>query len=136
MAMFTLTWFILFSITYGTNVPSGIFVPGMIIGCSLGQIVSESMKDYELISQDTYIRDRNYLVLLGCTGMLAGYTRMNYSLAVIIMETTHSNDIFVPMMLTIMVSKYVGDLFNSSIYQRAQRTKQLPIITDAIPKET
>jgi H+/Cl- antiporter ClcA len=33
-------WYFLISITYGTNVPSGLFLPGMIIGCALGSITA------------------------------------------------------------------------------------------------
>ena len=51
------------------------------------------MDEFKLISGDETSRaniNKNYIVL-GCAGFMAGYTRMTYSLAVIIMET--SNDI-------------------------------------------
>jgi len=86
--LFTFTWYVLFSMTYGTNVPSGIFLPGMIIGCALGQIVSQICYDVKWFTNEEYEVDRSAFILLGCAAMLAGYTRMTYSLAVILMETS------------------------------------------------
>jgi len=51
--------------------------------------------------------------------MLAGYTRMKYSLAVIMMETSHANRLFIPMLTTILVANIVGEQFNTSIYHRS-----------------
>lgn len=54
---------------------------------------------------------------------MAGYTRMTYSLAVIIMETSNDISIFVPIMMTITVSNYTGYFFTRSLYERAIRGK-------------
>jgi len=62
-------------------------------------------------------------VLLGAGAMLAGYTGLTYSLLLIMLETTESIDIFLPMMVTIMVSRAVSKLFTRSLYDRALRTK-------------
>ena len=62
-------------------------------------------------------------MLLGAGAMLAGYTGLTYSLLVIMLETTESIDIFLPMMVTIMVSRAVSKLFTRSLYDRALRTK-------------
>ena len=35
---FLLSWYLLFSITYGISVPAGVFLPGIIIGLSIGQL--------------------------------------------------------------------------------------------------
>lgn len=41
--------------------------------------------------------------------------------------------IFVPLILTIIIANQTGYLFTRSLYQRATRGKQMPIITDKIP---
>jgi H+/Cl- antiporter ClcA len=41
--------------------------------------------------------------------MLAGYTRLTYSLVVIMLETTSAIDVFLPMTLGIMVARGVGN---------------------------
>ena len=35
---FFLSWYLLFSMTYGITVPAGVFLPGIIIGLSVGQL--------------------------------------------------------------------------------------------------
>jgi H+/Cl- antiporter ClcA len=34
------------TITYGTNVPAGLFLPGMIVGSALGEILAKTLKDH------------------------------------------------------------------------------------------
>lgn len=36
--IFGATWYFFTITTYGTNVPAGLFLPGMIIGCALGNL--------------------------------------------------------------------------------------------------
>ena len=55
--------------------------------------------------------------------MLAGYTRMTYSLAVITMETAQSINIFIPILLTIAIANFVGSFFTRGLYDRAVRAK-------------
>ena len=38
MLVFVAVWYFFTIITYGTNVPAGLFLPGMIIGCGLGDL--------------------------------------------------------------------------------------------------
>jgi hypothetical protein len=38
MLVFGFAWYFLMAITYGVNVPAGLFLPGMIIGCAVGHI--------------------------------------------------------------------------------------------------
>ena len=50
-------------------------------------------------------------VLLAVGAMLSGYCRMTYSLAVIMLETTASINIFLPMFLAMMMARVVGGFF-------------------------
>ena len=63
------------------------------------------------------------LVIVTAGGMLASYTRLTYSLVVIMLETTTSINLFIPMMLSIMAARGVGNLFSNSLYDRALRLK-------------
>ena len=88
MVVFASVWYFFTIITYGTNVPSGLFLPGMIIGCSLGEIYAKSIYEFGLYDEEHYLKYRVSYIVLGMTAMLAGFTRMTFSLAVIAMETT------------------------------------------------
>ena len=75
-------------ITYGVNVPAGLFLPGMIIGCSMGNIYAIVLYNSGMIHKGEYEDLRKNLIVIGVAATLAGYTRMTYSLAVIVLETS------------------------------------------------
>jgi H+/Cl- antiporter ClcA len=68
--------------------------------------------------------------------MLASYSRMTYSLAVIMLETTQSINNFLPIMLGIAVSLTVSRCLNRSLYDYAIRMKQLPVLRNNMPGKT
>ena len=79
-------WYGLTIITYGVWVPAGLFLPGILIGCSVGIIYLDMLVyafdvDIERVGGQSYI-------IIGATAMLAAYCRLTYSLAVIMLETT------------------------------------------------
>lgn len=45
LVIFMFAWYIQMTITYGTNVPAGLFLPGMIVGSALGEIMARTLKD-------------------------------------------------------------------------------------------
>ena len=82
---FFLVWYVLTTLSSGTCVPSGIFLPIIIIGCSLGfiyyNIFHAIFPNYNTNHASTYS-------IIASAAMLTGSTRMTFSLAVIMMETT------------------------------------------------
>lgn len=77
----------------------------------------------------------NSYQIMGCGAMLAGFTRKTYSLAVIMLETTQQINFFIPMLLTILTANSVSGIFSStSLYERALRAKNIPLIRGKIPK--
>lgn len=67
-------------------------------------------------------------VLVGAGAMLSGYCRLTYSLVVIMLETTSSINIFLPMMIAIMCARGVANTMSGSLYDRALRMKQMPFL--------
>jgi len=88
MTVFACVWYFWTIVTYGTNVPAGLFLPGMIIGCAIGEIYAHSCYNLGIYDEEHYRKYRSIYIILGMASMLAGYTRMTYSLAVIVMETS------------------------------------------------
>jgi H+/Cl- antiporter ClcA len=75
-------------------------------------------------------------VIIGAAAMLASYTRMTYSLAVIMLETTQAINNFLPITLGIATSLMVAKAFNRGLYDYAIRSKQIPVLRNNMPEFT
>jgi chloride channel 7 len=131
MFYYFLLWFFFTMITSGTAVPCGIFLPCIIIGCALGQMYS--IIAFQISPGSIYLHPQSYSVI-GAAAMLSGSTRMTYSLAVIMLETTSNVDLFLPMIFALFTSYGVGSLFTRSLYLGTLRTKNIPVLDKGIPK--
>lgn len=58
---------------------------------------------------------------------------MTYSIAVLLMETSNSINMFIPLTFSILISCRLGDVFTRGLYVRATRAKQMPILSDSVP---
>jgi CBS domain-containing protein len=71
--------------------------------------------------------------LIGAASMLGGVTRMTVSLTVILLETTQDIQYLLPIMTVLIVSKWVGDAFNISLYDMHVEFKCIPFVEDLPP---
>lgn len=117
---FTLVWYILMITTQGVTVPSGLFLPGMLIGSGMGYVLKESLIALNF-NLDPNLGSSYQII--GAVSYMAGYTRQTYSLAVVMLETTQTINFFIPIILAVMVSVGVAGIFNRSLYERALRSK-------------
>ena len=90
---------------YGVAVPSGLFVPGMLIGGGLGRCVGELV---HVAGGAGANADPGLYALVGAAGVLGGVTRMTMSLAVIILEISNDIDLIIPIMLAVGIAKQVS----------------------------
>lgn len=135
MIVFACVWYFWTITTYGVIVPSGLFLPGMIIGCAIGDLYCHTLQGIpDLVDADHTKEFRTTYIVLAMGAMLAGYTRMTYSLVVIVMETSQSINIFIPVCVTVATANFFGNIFTRSLYGRAVRTKQMPILTEQMPR--
>lgn len=120
-------------ITYGVTVPAGLFLPGILIGCSVGIIYMDVLV-YGFNVDINRIGGQSYIII-GATAMLAAYCRLTYSLAVIMLETTQSINNFLPTLLAIAASMGVAKSINRSLYEYAIRMKQMPLLRNHLPEK-
>ena len=139
LLIFALIWYFWTIVTYGVHVPAGLFLPGIIIGCAVGGCYAE-LQAWVLGNtiQETYLNGDTAVtnVLVGAGAMLSGYCRLTYSLVVIMLETTSSINIFLPMMVGILCARATGNLLTNSLYDRALRMKQMPFLRSSCPDST
>lgn len=55
--------------------------------------------------------------------MISSYTRLSYSVVVLMLEATNAFNLVIPMIIAVFVSRTVADLFNNSIFMYEVREK-------------
>ncbi|XP_057983554.1 chloride channel protein CLC-b [Malania oleifera] len=112
--------------TFGIAVPSGLFLPIILMGSAYGRLLGVSMGSYTNIDQGLY-------AVLGAASLMAGSMRMTVSLCVIFLELTNNLLLLPITMFVLLIAKSVGDCFNASIYEIILELKGLPFL-DAHPE--
>lgn len=108
-------------ITFGIAVPSGLFLPIILMGSAYGRMLGIAMGPYTKIDQGLY-------AVLGAASLMAGSMRMTVSLCVIFLELTNNLLLLPITMLVLLIAKTVGDCFNPSIYEIILELKGLPFM--------
>ncbi|XP_057800631.1 chloride channel protein CLC-a-like [Salvia miltiorrhiza] len=121
LAIFFALYCILGLITFGIAVPSGLFLPIILMGSAYGRMLGVAMAPYTKIDQGLY-------AVLGAASLMAGSMRMTVSLCVIFLELTNNLLLLPITMLVLLIAKTVGDCFNPSIYEIILELKGLPFL--------
>ncbi|XP_016339852.1 chloride transport protein 6-like [Sinocyclocheilus anshuiensis] len=123
LLLFFVLYFFMSCWTYGVSVPSGLFVPSLLCGASLGRLVANVLK----INFHMQIYSGTF-ALIGAAAFLGGVVRMTISLTVILIESTNEITYGLPIMITLMVAKWTGDFFNKGIYDIHIHLKGVPLL--------
>ncbi|KAL2530482.1 Chloride channel protein CLC-d [Forsythia ovata] len=121
---FLVMFYTLAVVTFGTAVPAGQFVPGIMIGSTYGRLLGKFVVSFYRklnIEEGTY-------ALLGAASFLGGSMRMTVSLCVIMVEITNNLKLLPLIMLVLLISKAVGDAFNEGLYEEQARLKGIPLL--------
>lgn len=131
--------FILTSLTFGLMVPAGIILPSMAIGALLGRTIGllmrtaqESYPDALIFAScepDVHCVTAGTYAIVGAAAALAGATRMTISIVVILFELTGALTYVLPIMISVMLSKWVGDAFGTDgIYESWIKVNGYPFL--------
>uniref|UniRef100_W5L433 Chloride channel protein n=1 Tax=Astyanax mexicanus TaxID=7994 RepID=W5L433_ASTMX len=123
LSLFFVLYFLLSCWTYGVSVPSGLFVPSLLCGASLGRLVANVLK----MNLGMHIYSGTF-ALIGAAAFLGGVVRMTISLTVILIESTNEITYGLPIMITLMVAKWTGDFFNKGIYDIHIHLRGVPLL--------
>lgn len=134
--------FFLAAITFGLQIPAGIILPSMAIGALIGRSVGIIMEiwvqtapgffvfqscqpDVPCITPGTY-------AIIGAAAALAGVTRLTVSIVVIMFELTGALTYVLPIMVAVMIAKWVGDGFSRrGIYESWIHFNEYPFIDNS-----
>ncbi|CAE8584198.1 unnamed protein product [Polarella glacialis] len=131
LAVFGALYFIVACWTYGLGVPSGLFVPSLLIGSVMGRVVGQLVQP---MARGGGIASPGTYALIGAAASLAGMARITISVVVILVESTGNIQCALPLLFTVTVSKWVGDLFNEGIYDIHIGLKSVPLLP-AFPEQ-
>ncbi|KAK9465509.1 chloride channel [Lipomyces arxii] len=134
--------FVLTSMTLGLKVPSGIYVPSMVIGALFGRIVGLAVQWLQYQAPDSFIFSScpagedpaectipGVYAIVAAGAVMAGVTRMTVTLAVILFELTGSLDHVLPISVAILVSKWVAQAIEpSSVYDIIMHNNNFPFL--------
>lgn len=134
LSLFLIVYFSMTLVTAGLSVAAGLFVPMMLVGATFGRIIGRALA--EIFSSLDPPIDPSIYALVGCSAMMSGFSRSTISLVVIITELTENTQFLLPIMLAVMIAKFVGDLFSRSIYEEWMEMKAIPFLGHRPPPLT
>ena len=126
LLVYAISAFFVACLTYGTSVPSGLFIPCILIGSAYGRLFGKLliyMFPHASIHPGVY-------ALIGASSMLGGVSRMTISLTVILFEVTNDITFLLPIMCTLMMAKWVGDRFTIPLYDAHIEIKGIPFLEE------
>ena len=126
LAIFLVVYYLLAVITYGLSVSSGIFIPSLLIGATGGRLVGLMLLYY--FGPLEWLTQQNKFAIIGAVSVLGGIVRMTISLTVIIIEATGCISFGLPIMICLMVSKWVADSFIEGLYDLAIKMANVPFL--------
>jgi chloride channel 7 len=119
-----LMFFPLMLLTLGVSLPSGIFMPTVLIGSSLGGAAGLLFQHWisSELSPSTF-------ALLGAAALLAGIQRSTVSLCVILVEGTGQVKVLIPVIVTVVVAQYVAELVcRHGLYEISMEVNRYPFL--------
>jgi chloride channel 7 len=115
--IFAVEYYLLTLWTFGLSVPAGIFIPSLLTGAAWGRLVGIFVE--RMFPEFTGIDPGKY-ALAGAAAQLGGIVRMTISLTAILVEATREITFSLPIMLVLMMAKWVGDQWNE-VYLHPQK---------------
>lgn len=129
---------LLTSVTFGIKVPSGIYIPSMVIGALYGRIFSMSIEYISLRLGWTYFCSENstcvdfgIYAMIAAGAFMAAVTRMNITLVIILFELTSSYTYVLPISLAVAVANWSAGLIEPhSLYETLLIQNDYPFMSE------
>jgi len=129
--LFFIPYITLAAIVHGIAVPSGLFVPSLLSGAAFGRLCGHLL--HKLDHTSGTFADSGTYALMGAAAVMGGMARMTISLTVILLEATGDMQYVLPLMLTVMCARFIGNVFNEGIYDIHIKLKGIPFLEPEVP---
>ena len=128
LAIFFVVYFAIACWTYGLSISGGVFIPCLLIGAAGGRLVAiGALRVFAGVGISWVVPGK--FALAGAAAMLGGVVRMTISLTVILIEATGNITFGLPIMVTLITAKWVGDYFNEGLYDIHIRLNSVPLLS-------
>ncbi|GER47372.1 chloride channel-like family protein [Striga asiatica] len=121
MLLFFATCFFLSAFSYGIVAPVGLFVPVIVTGAAYGRFVGMCVGQRSNLNHGLF-------AVLGSASLLGGSMRMTVSLCVIVLELTDNLMLLPLIMIVLLISKTVADVFSGNIFDLIMSLKGFPYL--------
>ncbi len=133
LGLYGLTYFLCMCLTTGSAVPAGLFIPSLLVGSAMGRSFGEACS--AVLPRDFSVRAGTY-ALIGAAAILGGVMRMSLSMTVILLETTGNSFLALPIMIALITSRGVGDVFEVGIYDMMIKKYAWPVLDEDIDRRS
>lgn len=134
--------FLLATVTFGLLIPAGIILPSIAIGALSGRAIGIIMETwvhnhrtflpFQSCEPDIPCVTPGIYAIIGAASAVAGVTRMTVSIVVIMFELTGALNYVLPIMIAVMLSKWVGDAFSRrGIYESWIHFNEYPFLDNS-----
>ena len=130
LTVFLSAYYPLACATFGIHMPSGNFVPGIVIGASSGRLIGELLQQEGLAGEWT----PGAFALIGAAAVLSSMTRMSLTLAAILIEVAKDVRLMPATMLSLTVARVVGNLICNSFDEEMMAADSLPFLDESPPE--
>ena len=130
--LFFVPYIAMATVVYGIAIPSGLFVPSLLSGAAFGRLFGHVL--HRLDHANGTFADSGTYALIGAAAVLGGMARMTISLTVILLEATGDMQYVLPLMLTLMAARFVGNVFNEGLYDIHIHLKRVPFLEQSVPE--
>eukprot|EP01062_Namystynia_karyoxenos_P034827 TRINITY_DN25497_c0_g1_i1.p1 TRINITY_DN25497_c0_g1~~TRINITY_DN25497_c0_g1_i1.p1 ORF type:complete len:956 (+),score=274.77 TRINITY_DN25497_c0_g1_i1:103-2868(+) len=120
--------------TAGSAMSSGLLIPMMVIGATMGRIVGHWLVQVLTPTHDgTYLKHHEWIdpgvfALIGAGSFITGVSRLTVSITVIMLEISGELHFLLPIMLAVMIAKWVANIFTTSLYHTMLHLKNVPLL--------
>lgn len=128
LILFFLPYLCMACLTYGTAVPAGMFVPSLISGAAFGRLVGHLL--HKLDDTRGTFADSGTYALMGAASITSGIARMTISLTVMVLEATGDMQYVLPLMLTVLCARFIGNIFTEGIYDMHIHSRNLNFLDE------
>lgn len=125
--VFVIIYYFLSCFTFGLNVSMGIFIPLLLVGAAWGRLVAMTLGAIVPVGTAAFAHPGKY-ALIGAAAQLGGVVRMTISLSVILIESTGNISFALPLIVTLISAKWMGDYFNEGIYDTQINIWRVPFL--------